>query len=82
MRDEGVRRGPRVSFVSQCPSGNSQYWTWCRSAKGGYAHTVLATIIVNSSKLSLPSPSLSASMIVLSTISWSCESCESLVWFG
>ena len=37
--------------------------------------TVLATMLVNSSKLSLPSQSLSASMIVLSTISWSWVSC-------
>lgn len=42
--------------------------------RGERLRTVLATIMENSSKLSLPSPSLSASIIVLSTISWSCVS--------
>ena len=40
----------------------------------GQPRTVFDTIALNSSKLSFPSPSLSASMIVLSTICCNCAS--------
>lgn len=66
-----VRKGPPESFASRYPRfadiGDSASALPSMSEEGLYL-TVFETIMANSSKLSLPSPSLSASIIVLSTI--------------
>jgi len=51
-----------------------QSTSWTKKQKHKNKRTVFATVCANSSKLNFPSPSWSASMIVLSTICWSCWS--------
>jgi hypothetical protein len=75
-QESGVRTGPRASSALRCPAGRARRVSarpvgQCETRR---VRTVFETMSANSSNESLPSPSRSASMIVLSTICCSCWS--------
>jgi hypothetical protein len=68
----GGHQNRSSSVICLTISWNQRFNILVRTREIVRERTVFATVCANSSKLSFPSPSLSASMMVLSTICCSC----------